>query len=87
MLRCFLMLKNKITKLKGESTMINKTRLRAYAKTMQSGTRTIDEVPEVYRVPVYIELMASYEWTLDMVDERYVATVKEELGLAETVQA
>lgn len=63
--------------------MINKTRLRAYAKTMQSGTRTIDEAPEVYRVPVYIELMASYEWTLDMVDERYKEEVKQELGIYE----
>lgn len=61
--------------------MINKTRLRAYAKTVQNGTRTIDEVPELYRVPVYIELIASYEWTLEMVDERYLDEVKKELGI------
>ena len=63
--------------------MINKTRLRAYAKTMQNGTRTIDEVPQEYRVPVYIELIASYGWTIDMVDERYKEQVKEELGIYE----
>lgn len=63
--------------------MINKTRLRAYAKTVQNGTRTIDEVPELYRVPVYIELMASYGWTIEMVDERYVEEVKKELGIVE----
>lgn len=83
MLRCFLILKNKITKLKGEDIMINKTRLRAYAKTIQNGTRTIDEVPEEYRVPVYIELIAGYNWTIDMVDERYKEEVKQELGIYE----
>ena len=63
--------------------MINHTRLRAYAKTMQSGMRTINEVPEEYRVAVYIELIASYGWTIDMVDERYKEQVKEELGIIE----
>ena len=63
--------------------MINNTRLRAYAKTMQSGMRTINEVPEEYRVAVYIELIASYGWTIDMVDERYKEQVKEELGIIE----
>ena len=63
--------------------MINKTRLRAYAKTVQNGTRIIDEVPEEYRVPVYIELMASYAWTIEMVDERYREEVKKELGIIE----
>lgn len=63
--------------------MINKTRLRAYSKTMANGVREIDEIPELYRVPVYIELIASYEWTLDMVDERYKEEVKKELGIYE----
>lgn len=63
--------------------MINKTRLRAYAKTMQNGTRTIDEVPEAYRIAVYIELIASYSWTLEMVDANYIEVVKSELGITE----
>lgn len=63
--------------------MINKTRLRAYAKTMQNGTRTIQEVPEEYRVAVYVELMASANWTIEMVDMDYVEAVKRELGLVE----
>ena len=60
--------------------MINKTRLRAYAKTIANGTRTIDEVPIEYRVLVYIELIASYNWTLEMVDERYEEEVEKELS-------
>ena len=67
--------------------MINKTRLRAYSKTMVNGVRESDEIPEIYKVPVYPELLAEHNWTLDMVDERYVVAVKEELGLTETVQA
>nr|WP_302599701.1 CD1375 family protein [uncultured Cellulosilyticum sp.] len=63
--------------------MINKTRLRAYARTIQNGTRTIEEVPEEYGVPVYVELMASFNWTIDMVDENYVEAVKRELGIIE----
>ena len=59
--------------------MINHTRLRAYAKTMQSGMRTINEVPEEYRVLVYIELIASYGWNIEMVDKRYVEKVKQEI--------
>ena len=61
--------------------MINKTRLRAYAKTMQNGTRTIQEVPEEYRVAVYVELMASANWTIEMVEMDYVEAVKRELGI------
>lgn len=60
--------------------MINKTRLRAYAKTVQSEQRTIDEVPIEYRVPVYIELIASYNWTLEMVDEKYKEEVEKQLS-------
>ena len=63
--------------------MINKTRLRAYARTMQNGTRTIEEVPEEYRVAVYVELMASGSWTIEMVDEQYKEAVKKELGIVE----
>ena len=63
--------------------MINKTRLRAYAKTMQNGTRTIEEVPAEYRIPVYIELIASYNWPLDRVDPNYLEQVKLELGMTE----
>lgn len=63
--------------------MINKTRLRAYAKTMQNGTRTIQEVPEEYRIAVYVELMASGNWTIEMVDMDYVEAVKRELGIVE----
>lgn len=67
--------------------MINKTRLRAYTKTMENGLRTIDEIPEAYRVPVYLELIADYNWTLEMVNERYVDAVKKELGIYEVVMA
>lgn len=63
--------------------MINKTRLRAYTKTMVNGIRTIDEVPEIYRVPVYLELIADHNWTIDMVDERYKDAVRQELGIQE----
>ena len=63
--------------------MINKTRLRAYARTMQNGTRTIQEVPEEYRIAVYVELMASSNWTIEMVDVDYVEAVKRELGIVE----
>lgn len=87
MLKLILRIKNKLINRRGEQIMINKTRLRAYSKTMANGVREIDEIPEAYRVPVYLELLAEHNWTIDMVDERYVATVKEELGLTETVQA
>lgn len=63
--------------------MINKTRLRAYTKTIQNGIRTINEIPKSYRIPIYIELMTSYNWTIDMVDERYKEEVKQELGIYE----
>lgn len=63
--------------------MINKTRLRAYAKTMQNGTRTIQEVPEEYRIAVYVELIASANWTIDMVEVDYLEAVKKELGIVE----
>lgn len=65
--------------------MINKTRLRAYTKTIVNGIRTIDEVPEIYRVPVYLELIADHNWNIDMVDERYKEAVNTELGLTESV--
>lgn len=86
MLRCFLILKNKLFH-KGKINMINKTRLRAYTKTMADGIREIEKIPELYRIPVYIELIADYSWTLDMLDERYISMVKEELGLTEIVEA
>ena len=63
--------------------MINITRLRAYAKTMQNGTRTIQEVPEEYRIAVYVELIASANWTIDMVEVDYLEAVKKELGIVE----
>lgn len=67
--------------------MINKTRLRAYTKTMANGVREIDEIPENYRLPVYLELIADYNWTLEMVDERYVDAIKKELGIYEVTMA
>ena len=62
---------------------LNTSRIRAYARTMDAGMRTIEEVQEEYRVPVYIELIATYDWNLEMVDERYVEAVKKELGIIE----
>ena len=61
------------------TVVINKTRVRAYAKTIENGIRTIDEIPEEYRVPVYIELINSHNWNIEMVDERYVELVNNEL--------
>lgn len=86
MIKLFSLIKNKL-KRKEEKVMINKTRLRAYTKTMANGVREIDEIPEEYRVPVYLELIADYNWTLDMVDERYVDAVKKELGIYEVTTA
>ena len=62
---------------------LNTSRIRAYARTMDVGMRTIEEVQEEYRVPVYIELIATYDWNLEMVDERYVEAVKKELRIIE----
>ena len=63
--------------------MLSSARIRAYARTMDAGMRTIDEVDEDYRVAVYIELVARYDWTLEEVDERYIDQVKKELGIIE----
>ena len=52
-------------------------------KNTQNGTRTIEEGPVDYRIPVYIELIASYNWTLDQVDANYLEQVKLELGITE----
>ena len=62
---------------------LNTSRIRAYARTMDAGMRTIEEVQEEYRVSVYIELIATYDWNLEMVDERYVESVKKELEIIE----
>lgn len=62
---------------------LSNARVRAYARIMQAGARTINEVQEEYRVAVYIELIATYDWTLEMVDERYIEVVKSELGMME----
>ena len=61
--------------------MLSSARIRAYARTMDAGMRTIDEVDEDYRVAVYVELIARYDWTLEEVDARYIDQVKKELGL------
>lgn len=65
--------------------MINKTRVRAYAILVRDNVRTIDEVPEEYRIPVYLELLASHRWSLEMVDIRYMKSIQDELGIAELV--
>lgn len=61
--------------------MLSSARIRAYARTMDTGLRTIEEVQEDYRVAVYVELIARYDWTLEEVDARYIDQVKKELGL------
>ena len=63
--------------------MLSSARIRAYARTMDAGMRTIDEVDEGYRVAVYVELIARYDWTLEEVDARYIDQVKNELGIIE----
>lgn len=63
--------------------MLSSARIRAYARTMDAGMRTIDEVDEDYRVAVYVELIARYDWTLEEVDARYIDQVKKELGIIE----
>ena len=61
--------------------MLSNARILAYARTMDAGLRTIEEVQEDYRVAVYVELIARYDWTLEEVDARYIDQVKKELGL------
>lgn len=63
--------------------MLSSARIRAYARTMDAGLRTIEEVQEDYRVAVYVELIARYDWTLEEVDARYIDQVKKELGIIE----
>lgn len=63
--------------------MLSSARIRAYARTMDAGMRTINEVDEDYRVAVYVELIARYDWTLEEVDSRYIDQVKKELGIIE----
>lgn len=62
------------------TTELNPTRLRAYTRLVHAGMRTIDEVPEQYRVSVYLELIANYAWTIDRVDERYRDVVASQLA-------
>lgn len=64
-----------------KATEINRTRLRAYVRLVSNVVRTIDEVLEDYRVQVYLELIADYGWTIEMVDARYAEAVKKELGI------
>lgn len=52
---------------------------RAYALLVSRGVRTMDEVVERYKVPVYVELINNYGWTIDQVDEAYKEQVKTEL--------
>lgn len=61
--------------------MLSNARIRAYARIMDAGMRTIDEVDEEYRVPVYLELIARYKWDIEEVDVRYQEAVKKELGM------
>ncbi|MDY3366755.1 CD1375 family protein [Zhenhengia yiwuensis] len=63
--------------------MLSSARIRAYARTMDAGLRTIEEVQEDYRVAVYIELIARYDWSLEEVDERYIEQIKKELEIIE----
>ena len=60
---------------------LSSTKIRAYARLVNAGLRTIDEVQESYRIVVYIELIAEYDWTIEQVDERYIEQVKSELGI------
>lgn len=59
---------------------LSSAKIRAYARTMDAGMRTIEEVEEDYRVAVYIELIARYNWAIEDVDARYIEAVKAELG-------
>lgn len=61
--------------------MLSKSRILAYARTMDAGLRTIEEVDEDYRVAVYLELIARYKWDVTDVDIRYIEQVKSELGM------
>lgn len=62
---------------------ISATKIRAYARTMIAGLRTIKEVEIDYRIAVYVELIASANWTIDMVEVDYLEAVKKELGIVE----
>ena len=52
--------------------------IKAYARLLDAGMRTIDQVNEEYRVPVYIELITNYKWTMEQVDPRYKEEVMKE---------
>lgn len=73
----------KFTIRKGIKMKLSASKIRAYARTMDAGLRTINEVEESYRVAVYIELIATYDWQLEDVDQRYIESVKSELGIVE----
>lgn len=72
-----------------ELSKVSKAQVRAYARLIDAGMRTIDEVEQgktlekEYRVAVYLELIADtrYKWTIEQVDPRYVELVKTELGI------
>lgn len=77
-------IKNKLTNKERNTYMkLNTSRIRAYARTINAGMRGIEEVQEEYKLPVYIELLATYDWTLDMIDKTYLEQVKTELGIVE----
>lgn len=61
--------------------MLSSARIKAYARLLDAGFRTIDEVDEPYRVAVYVELIARYDFNIEDVDPRYIEQVKQELGL------
>lgn len=59
---------------------VNGTRVRAYARLLDGGIRTIDEVQEEYRVPVCVECIAEHNWTTEKVDLRYREEVEKIVG-------
>lgn len=51
--------------------MINRIRVKAYAKAMQNKKRNIEQIPEEYRAAVYSELISSCDWKIEMIDKQY----------------
>ncbi len=72
--------------MRGRNMKLSSAKIRAYARTISAGLRTIYEVEESYRVAVYIELIATCNWTLEDVEAKYLEAVKSELGIIEATK-
>lgn len=58
---------------------LNKARVRAYARLLETGMRSIDEIDKAYRVAIYVELIAAGKIDIEDVDARYIEDVRIEM--------